>query len=80
MIIDSGKLHSLIWTITCKYLKFYAKGERFSSFIQELFSTYNMAGTAPVSGNIQMIKNQFYLKQFIDQQMRQMGKIILKAK
>lgn len=52
MIIDSGKLHSLIWTITCKYLKFYAKGERFSSFIQELFSTYNMAGTAPVSGNI----------------------------
>lgn len=36
MIIDSGKLHSLIRTITCEYLKFYAKGERSSSFIQEL--------------------------------------------
>lgn len=52
MIIDSGKLHSLIRTITCEYLTFYAKGERSSSFIQELFSTYNIAGTVPVSGNI----------------------------
>lgn len=52
MIIDSGKLHSLIRTITCEYLTFCAKGERSSSFIQELFSTYKMAGTMPVSGNI----------------------------
>lgn len=52
MIIDSGKLHSLVRTITCEYLTFCAKKERFSSFIQELFSTYNMAGTMPVSRNI----------------------------
>lgn len=59
MIIDSGKLHSLIQTITCEYLKFYARGERVSSFIQKLFSTYNTAGTVPGTRNIYMIKNQF---------------------
>lgn len=60
MIIDSGKWHHLLYITTCEYLKFYAKLE--VKDLVHLFkgiSTFNLAGTVPVSENIEIIKTKF---------------------